>query len=105
MNYSRKRMSEASVKRQYIPKGTARIGRPTEKTAEEVIANKRRLERDYSIRRGRFITKIKYYEKKFVIPCELLHLPQSTDEEVQKKCKNIFDFVKNKKWVELLCVK
>jgi len=98
-------MSEASVKRQYIPKGTARIGRPTEKTAEEVIANKRRLERDYSIRRGRFITKIKYYEKKFVIPCELLHLPQSTDEEVQKKCKNIFDFVKNKKWVELLCVK
>ena len=95
-------MNEPRQKRSYKPTGNARIGRPTDKTQAEIIANKRRLERDYSIRRGRFITKINYYEGRYDIPTELKILTQETDEELKFKCKTIIDYVKSLKWGELM---
>ena len=96
------RMNEPRQKRSYKPTGNARIGRPTDKTQAEIVANKRRLERDYSIRRGRFITKINYYEGRYDIPTELKILTQETDEELKFKCKTIIDYVKSLKWGELM---
>jgi len=97
-----KNTNEQRQKRPYRPSGNAKIGRPTDKTQEEILANKRRLERDYSIRRGRFITKIKYYEGRYEIPKELKNLKQDTEEEIKHKCKCIIDYVKGVKWEGLM---
>jgi len=89
-------------KRPYIPKGNVKIGRPTDKTAEEIIANKRRLEKEYSVRRGRFITKIKYYIARYEIPKNICDLPQNTEETIRHKCKVIYDFVREQRWGDFI---
>jgi hypothetical protein len=79
-------------------KNGKKIGRPTDKSEEEMKANRRTLEREYSIRRGRFITKINYYINKYEIPQELQDLPQDEDENVKNKCKAICSFVVEKQF-------
>lgn len=96
MNENNIEPTSPQTKRAYNKtKNGVKIGRPTDKSEEEIILNKRRLEREYSIRRGRFITKINYYLNRYatLLPQQLKDLPQETTEEVKLKCERIYCFV------------
>ena len=105
MNYENENdtiiINNEKVKRNYNKqKNGKKIGRPTNKTEDEIKANRRKLEKEYSVRRGRFITKINYYIDRYEIPQELQLLAQETDEDVVNKCRIIYDYAINKRWAK-----
>lgn len=80
-------------KEYYVKKNTKSTGRPITKTPEELKQNARRLEKEYNLRRGHLIGKIKYIIEKYEnIPEELKTLPQSTQEELQNKYLKLYDY-------------
>ena len=80
-------------KEYYIRKNTKPTGRPVTKTQEELQINARRLEHEYSLRRGKLIVKISYIINKYKnISEELKNLPQGTQDEVEKKYVKLYDF-------------
>ena len=91
----RKSENETTPKKKeyYVKKNTKSTGRPITKTPEELKQNARRLEKEYNLRRGHLIGKIKYIIEKYEnIPEELKTLPQSTQEELQNKYLKLYDY-------------
>ena len=91
----RKPVDENTPKKKeyYIKKNTKPTGRPITKTPEELKQNARRLEKEYTLRRGHLIVKINYIIEKYEnIPEELKTLPQSTQEELQTKYLKLYDY-------------
>jgi hypothetical protein len=81
----------------YVPLGTKPTGRPRINTDEERKQKQRELERQYNLRRGKFIIKIKYYIEHYDIPTELKEMKQETNEEVYNKFDMIYDYVLKQK--------
>jgi len=81
----------------YVPLGTKPTGRPRTNTDEERKQKQRELERNYNLRRGKFIIKIKYYIEHYDIPTELKEMKQETNEEVYNKFDMIYDYVLKQK--------
>jgi hypothetical protein len=93
----------------YVKKGTKPTGRPkltelSNLTQEERIKHNRQLERNYMLRRGKFVVKISYYEKRYndILPQELINLPQTTDEEIIMKFNKMYDLVNQTRKINLL---
>jgi hypothetical protein len=93
----------------YVKKGTKPTGRPkltelSNLTDEERIRHNRQLERNYMLRRGKFVVKISYYEKRYndILPQELIDLPQNTDEEILIKFNKMYDFINETRKNKLL---
>lgn len=93
----------------YVKKGTKPTGRPkitelSNLTDEERVKHNRQLERNYMLRRGKFVVKISYYEKRYndILPQELINLPQTTDEEIMIKFNKMYDLVNQTRKIKLL---
>ena len=81
-------------KHYYKKKGTKSTGRPkTDKPEEERKQNKNKLIKDYYNRRGKYISKILYYDKNYNISNELKEMKTETFEELEKKLCEYIDFV------------
>ena len=93
----------------YVKKGTKPTGRPkitelSNLTDEERVKHNRQLERNYMLRRGKFVVKISYYEKRYnyILPQDLIDLPQNTDEEILIKFNKMYDFINETRKNKLL---
>ena len=73
-------------------------------TDEERVKHNRQLERNYMLRRGKFVVKISYYEKRYndILPQELIDLPQTTDEQIIMKFNKMYDLVNQTRKIKLL---
>ena len=81
-------------KHYYKKKGTKSTGRPkTDKPEEEIKQNKNKLIKDYYNRRGKYISKILYYDKNYNISNELKEMKTETFEDLEKKLCEYIDFV------------
>lgn len=90
----------------YKVKGTKPTGRPKilKLTDEELVKHNRQLERNYMLRRGKFVVKINYYLIRYstILPKEFIDLPQHTDDEILIKFNKMYDFIHDKRKNDLL---